>query len=877
MKKYAWQSVRGSFSAALAGVALAGMGWSPEFGLAGETIVRTYQTPEGSRIASVSLPLNLQTGRREQINHVVLLDTSASQLGEHRQMASSLLNDFLKRLPAGDRVTVLAYDVRTAPLTANWVEPAAAARESAENLQVRFPAGSSNLQSALQTAQNLLKSVPNGSILIIGDGMSTAHLFQPAEMKELTVALRRQEIPVHSFAVGSKTDLRLLGILAEETGGYVVQDEWSKTSLPVARIGEILAEATHQQIFFPGEVAVSQPGVEISPNRPLPMRADRETVYLLNGPVNAGTEITVKGSLAGQQQTLSYAIPEVTRNQGNTFLSGVWADAKSTDGIAMGLAGEWMVNYAHQSYEDHITLLSAEGERALREGSLQQAEQIGTVLQKIDPRNLQGDRLVNKARQGQTLMAQLPGTGAPAGSNPDEQIPNPPPPGSPIPGVTGKAPPLPNPPATDLQNRELPVPSGNIANYEALVQAKGQKLQREVEMQIQRANQLVDNALGAQAEDVLNRTRATIKSSTDVSPELANNLLRRVNSNLQDVRARRAMYEARIQERQRRQAELEVSSRLIEYASERDQQLEQMVDRIRSLMIDAYRGNPQAFEDAESQARVVLSDFPGSAIGNATVTITEAAGQVDKAARLRALRADRLLETLHQVELSHVPFPDEPSFVYPPAEVWAALTERRQKWKSVDLKSNSPNEEKIYRALDQITSVEFPATPLKTAMQYISQQHGIPILLDMKALEEDSLTGDEEITLVLSGIKLKSALKLMLENVGGNALTYVIEDEVMKITTETAADATMQTRVYPVADLVIPIAPLGGGMMGGMGGGMMGGMGGGMGGMGGGMGGMGGMGGGMGGMGMGGGFMSVPAEQVQPVVPVVDVKKKPSF
>ncbi len=121
-------------------------------------------------------------------------------------------------------------------------------------------------------------------------------------------------------------------------------------------------------------------------------------------------------------------------------------------------------------------------------------------------------------------------------------------------------------------------------------------------------------------------------------------------------------------------------------------------------------------------------------------------------------------------------------------------------------------------------------------------------------------------------------------------MKYVIHNEVLLITSPTKAesDEFMTTKVYPVADLVLPIqnnmmsgfggmmGGMGGGMMGGMGGGMgggmmggMGGMGGGMGGMGGGMmggmggmgGGMGGMGGGMGGMGgMGGGFLNVPRE-----------------
>ncbi len=56
---------------------------------------------------------------------------------------------------------------------------------------------------------------------------------------------------------------------------------------------------------------------------------------------------------------------------------------------------------------------------------------------------------------------------------------------------------------------------------------------------------------------------------------------------------------------------------------------------------------------------------------------------------------------------------------------------------------------------------------------------------------------------MISGISLRAALKLMLEDVNGTELAYIIEDEVMKITTRDKADTIQQVRVYPVADLVI--------------------------------------------------------------------------
>ena len=51
---------------------------------------------------------------------------------------------------------------------------------------------------------------------------------------------------------------------------------------------------------------------------------------------------------------------------------------------------------------------------------------------------------------------------------------------------------------------------------------------------------------------------------------------------------------------------------------------------------------------------------------------------------------------------------------------------------------------------------------------------------------------DEPVNMSLSGISLRSALKIILEPL---ALTYVIQDEVMRITTETKAEELAQHEV----------------------------------------------------------------------------------
>src|SRR5262245_1093899 len=333
-----------------------------------------------------------------------------------------------------------------------------------------------------------------------------------------------------------------------------------------------------------------------------------------------------------------------------------------------------------------------------------------------------------------------------------------------------------------------------------------------------------DSALAA-----LKRTLTSVVSSTDIDPDARERLRAKVQAGIDQLLVARE----KIQQLQLRALErnaVEEAKRLAtDQLVQRDEQIEQLIDKVRSLMAEGYIGNPEAFERAEEVARAAFELAPYSGVTNAAIFDAEAAGQLDKAQRLRYLRYDKFLAQLQEVEKSHVPFPDEPPILYPAPEVWKALTERRQKWASVDLVRYNPIEEKIRRTLSKPTTVEFLDLPLEDCITFLKEYHNINIWLDKATLTDEGVALDQPITLKLAGVTLRSVLKLLLEPV---QLTYVIEDEVMKITTSAKAGEKLTTRVYPVGDLVIPIitprAGMGGmGMMGGMGGmgGMMGGMG----------------------------------------------------
>jgi hypothetical protein len=108
-------------------------------------------------------------------------------------------------------------------------------------------------------------------------------------------------------------------------------------------------------------------------------------------------------------------------------------------------------------------------------------------------------------------------------------------------------------------------------------------------------------------------------------------------------------------------------------------------------------------------------------------------------------------------------------------------------------------EKAIEAALAEPTQLEFVDTPLSDVIEYLKDIYHIEIQIDKKALEDVGIAADSPITKNLNGISLRSALRLLLRDLD---LTYMIDNEVLLITTQCVADARLVTTVYDVADLV---------------------------------------------------------------------------
>lgn len=101
--------------------------------------------------------------------------------------------------------------------------------------------------------------------------------------------------------------------------------------------------------------------------------------------------------------------------------------------------------------------------------------------------------------------------------------------------------------------------------------------------------------------------------------------------------------------------------------------------------------------------------------------------------------------------------------------------------------------------LDQMIVWEMVDLPLSEAVKLLAKDVGINIVLDKRGLEEAGVDPESRISRTLKGVKLRSALKIVLDPL---KLGHVFDGEVLKITSRERAAGPPLVVAYPVADLL---------------------------------------------------------------------------
>jgi hypothetical protein len=809
---------------------------------------------------------------------VVLVSTAASQTGDYRAKSLATLQSFLARLDPNDRVKLIAFDLNVVPLNQGFVAPNSPEMAAAVSaLQLRTPLGSCDLEKALDAAAKSYAGDSRSAraIVYFGDGSSRAKPLTPEQLDRVVGDLVTQRAPVIAFAVGPKIYRQLLGALASRTGGLVISE---KAETDPNQYGMDLAQDVHGSVLWPKTDDTKWPaGTEVYPKVLPPFRTDRDTVLVGGSKAALPTQIEINVDGPNGSQKLSWNSPELKSDPNNSYLTTVVDRAKVDGGRTLPLVDSASLVLAKQEIDAGGRGLEDWALKAFAGGNNDDAERLADEALRRDPNDLTA-RAIKTAIAAKTNAAPTPAAATPPSTaKKDAAVPVAAEPGD-----------------VNLQgdNAGTPPPEGTVAGN-AMTQANAteEQWQKDVQNTINRARGKVMEDPNA-AEAMLQQKTNDLSAVPEIRPEMRDRLMGMLRAATTYVKQRKEEVIHIQQERNRHEA-AQREMQMTNAALQRDQdKAEQLMRRFGSLLQESRQNlSEQTAKDAMTAAveaqKIAAGTLPAAQPTMlAAVHYSRFLTSYDQIMAVRVAAQKGFVDSMYQTEKSHVPTPDDPPIIYPDAEVWKELSDRRKKrYSSMELAKPSPAEERIREELKKPTKIEFVEAPLKDVVDYLKDYHHIEIQLDSAALKEAGNVDDSTpVTKNLNGISLRSALKLLLDEL---QLKYVIHNEVLLITSPTKAesDEYMTTKVYPVADLVLPIqnmsnmgmGGMGGGMMGGMGGGMMGGMGGGMGGMGGGMmggmgggmgmggmgGGMGGMGGGMGGMGMGGmggGFFNIPRE-----------------
>ena len=278
------------------------------------------------------------------------------------------------------------------------------------------------------------------------------------------------------------------------------------------------------------------------------------------------------------------------------------------------------------------------------------------------------------------------------------------------------------------------------------------------------------------AIQVLSLEMERIKQVPELSPETRDQLASMVQRALTEGRRRQVEVDARRQRAQENLAQARERGLVNDNLVRDQQKLNELLDRFDSVMaVGRYR------LAEESAARDAATLAPRSTAPVATTLTSRVSNAVHDEMAIHIARQKGVVDMLYQIEASHVPVPDDTPILYPDAEVWRELIARRKdRYKAQELLRHGPAEKRIHDALNSPTQLEFIETPLGDVIDYLKDYHGIEIQLDTGALAAARISPSAPITKNLKGMSLRSALRLMLGELG---LTYFAGNDAIWITT----------------------------------------------------------------------------------------------
>lgn len=255
----------------------------------------------------------------------------------------------------------------------------------------------------------------------------------------------------------------------------------------------------------------------------------------------------------------------------------------------------------------------------------------------------------------------------------------------------------------------------------------------------------------------------------------------------------------------RAEIELAERNRDVVQGVQLDAQREQEVQNKLASLVEEFNQllDDQRYAEAELIAKQAIELAPDAEITQSLIWQARFVRRMQEQMALRDQAEQGFYDAMTAVDQSKIPFDDRNSMVFRDAKEWTDMSGDRRSRLEKQRQRYSKEELEIQKSLGNKVDVKFNERPLAEVMDMLSQLSGVPIVLDSVGMAGEGVTTDTPVTLQISQpITLKSALRLVLEPL---RLSYVIENEVLRVTSEQTRNTNTYPKVYNVADLVIPI------------------------------------------------------------------------
>jgi hypothetical protein len=779
--------------------------------------VLTYRPQGGDALFAWQLKPTVAAPAARPRDVLVLVDTTASQAGKPLKQARQVITALTETLGANDRVSVWSVSTpkATRALTKDF-QPANSpnVRDAAVGLtEIEYGSGAADLKGGLEAA--LATMAPNRArhqvVLYLGDGESAFAPVSEADRIALGTAMDLRDAYFFAVPLGYKLDAHNLHGLAALTGGAVVRvQEDLATEGKRAEFATRLTAALDVPVVKPEKWSFGKEVAELYPTKLPPLRADRATLVMgkLADATAANVTATVKGLVNGKEVELTFAEPLPAPQVDNYFLNlmvSQWRAAPHKDAPAM-LASDRALALASTQVKLYRDEFLTQAVWAISVDRLDEADKLYTAALKVDPTDKEarsGAALVAQMKAGKLSKAELTKraaakTGASRidaeGVRAVIQDPTAVPPAPPAPGTP------PNPAAAgDLLKEAAARRQIEEQRYKVLADAT-----------IRRGRQLLRSDPDTAYQD-LKRQRDEIAAYDGIGDDARRQLVADLEAVMREVFVKGA--EIKRQADTERQALALSKQRLNEFERAQDEiaRDKNRIDQFRQLMKQA------RYELAYQEAQLMVQEktvkgLPTPVTATASYIIGQQATQLREWKELVRIREDRFLLAMMQTEKSHIPYPDEPPVHFPPAAVWRELTGlRRDAYLNSNLGPNpSETQKSLKNALENVEvqlkeGTNINDLPLFELLQDLAKRYNVSFVIMEQAFEAGTNMKEKKPTLAatqLRGLKLGNFLDIVLLSMNA---TYIVRPDYIEITSFEKRLEEKVTRVFPVADLAVPI------------------------------------------------------------------------